>query len=227
MAMATARFWPMTQGALSPGDILGQITARVVPAEAIVTPVTSNSGAEASGSFARVVRTKVGSPFVIAGMASAGGRVAGCEANGGFLLGFDAVLAGPLSRLMTRDSLLPLVAVMAAAKGQPLSVPFTAEPLRFTAADRIERVRTERSAALVARLTADAGAARDLLAALGEAPAMQNPTDGLRLTCASGTVIHLRPSGNAPELRAYVEADDPDRAASMLCAAMNAVAERV
>ncbi|MCF7994616.1 MAG: hypothetical protein K9L88_07235, partial [Chromatiaceae bacterium] len=29
---------------------------------------------------------------------------------------------------------------------------------------------------------------------------------------ASGDILHLRPSGNAPELRAYTEADSPERA---------------
>src|SRR5690606_7881792 len=76
------------RGALVPGDLLGQITARVLGAEVVVTPVSSNSGVERSGAFGRVIRTKIGSPFVIAGMEAAGGRVAGYEANGGFLAGF-------------------------------------------------------------------------------------------------------------------------------------------
>ena len=40
-------------------------------------------------------------------------------------------------------------------------------------------------------------------------------TDGLRITFASGEIAHLRPSGNAPELRAYTEADSPERAEEM------------
>ena len=40
-------------------------------------------------------------------------------------------------------------------------------------------------------------------------------TDGLRVTFASGEVVHLRPSGNAPELRCYTEADSPERAAAI------------
>ncbi len=32
-------------------------------------------------------------------------------------------------------------------------------------------------------------------------------TDGLRLTLDNNDVIHLRPSGNAPELRCYAEAE--------------------
>jgi phosphomannomutase len=30
--------------------------------------------------------------------------------------------------------------------------------------------------------------------------------DGLRVTLGNGSIIHYRPSGNAPELRCYVEA---------------------
>ena len=36
-----------------------------------------------------------------------------------------------------------------------------------------------------------------------------------RATIANGEVIHLRPSGNAPEFRCYNEADSPKRAAEL------------
>jgi phosphomannomutase len=41
-------------------------------------------------------------------------------------------------------------------------------------------------------------------------------TDGLRITFTSEEVVHLRPSGNAPELRCYVEADSEKRAEEIL-----------
>jgi phosphomannomutase len=41
-------------------------------------------------------------------------------------------------------------------------------------------------------------------------------TDGLRIAFTGGDIIHLRPSGNAPELRCYAEADAPDRARALL-----------
>lgn len=34
-----------------------------------------------------------------------------------------------------------------------------------------------------------------------------NSTDGVRLTLDDGCIVHLRSSGNAPELRCYAEAD--------------------
>ncbi|MFC1751513.1 phosphomannomutase, partial [Pseudomonadota bacterium] len=40
-------------------------------------------------------------------------------------------------------------------------------------------------------------------------------TDGIRITFESEEVVHLRPSGNAPELRCYNEADTDSRAREM------------
>ena len=39
--------------------------------------------------------------------------------------------------------------------------------------------------------------------------------DGLRITFASEEVVHLRPSGNAPELRCYTEAGSEARAVEL------------
>ena len=39
-----------------------------------------------------------------------------------------------------------------------------------------------------------------------------NRTDGVRVTFANGEIIHLRPSGNAPEFRCYTEASSDTRA---------------
>ncbi|MBU2023279.1 MAG: phosphomannomutase, partial [Gammaproteobacteria bacterium] len=41
-------------------------------------------------------------------------------------------------------------------------------------------------------------------------------TDGLRMTLNSGDIVHLRPSGNAPELRCYVESSDQMQSISVV-----------
>jgi phosphomannomutase len=46
-------------------------------------------------------------------------------------------------------------------------------------------------------------------------------TDGLRLSFAQGEIIHLRPSGNAPELRCYAEADSMSRAEQLVQTTLN------
>lgn len=213
-------------GRVIPGDVLGQITAAALGAETVVTPVSSNTGAEASGRFAQVIRTKIGSPFVIAAMQAASGKVAGYEANGGFLLGFAAQgPAGPLPALMTRDSLLPLIAPLAAARGRGLAALVAAEPVRFTAADRLQEVPVEASTALVARLIADEGAREAFLARLGGRAVAEDRTDGLRLTLDTGAIVHLRPSGNAPELRFYAEAASPEAAEALLATGLDLLRE--
>ncbi len=212
-------------GKVIPGDILGQISAAFLGADTVVTTVSANTGVEAGGRFARVIRTRIGSPFVIAGMETAPGRSVGYEPNGGFLLGFDAAgPAGPLPRLMTRDSLLPLIAPLVAAGTGSLADRVAAEPARFTASDRLQEVPTDRTQALVARLAADPS---PLLAPLGEGEVGRDLTDGLRLCLASGRVLHLRPSGNAPELRLYAEAADPAGAEALLRAGLAHVGDLI
>jgi len=195
------------------GDVLGQITSALLGAETVVTPVSSNTGAEKGGAFTSVVRTKIGSPYVIAGMEAAGGKVAGYEANGGFLLGFDASGIAPL---MTRDAVLPLVATLVAAKEDGVAALVASQPPRFTAADRLQEVPTEISQALVQKLDTNAGDLADFVGQMNGVPVSVDRTDGLRITLEDGRIVHLRPSGNAPELRLYVEADSPDAARAAL-----------
>jgi phosphomannomutase len=57
------------------------------------------------------------------------------------------------------------------------------------------------------------GAAAELERRAGLGPiAKLDYTDGVRMTFASGEVIHFRPSGNADELRVYAVADTESRA---------------
>lgn len=213
-------------GAIIPGDILGQITSAAMRAEVIVTPVSSNSGAE--GRFARVLRTKIGSPHVIAGMNEAGGKVAGYEANGGYLLGFAAQAPeGEIAPLWTRDCFLPLIAPLSLARRTPLSRIVEAEPGGITRASRLTETPPHLSAALTRRLEGNPAAQQDFLAALEGQLAATDLTDGVRMTLKGGEVIHIRPSGNAPELRLYVEARTVDRAEALLHKGLAVLREKI
>lgn len=207
-------------GQVIKGDILGILTARYLGADVICTPISTNSMVR---TMARKVHlTKIGSPFVIAAMQAesgqaesgqaasgqaASGRVVGFEANGGFLLGFTA--DGPLAPLMTRDAILPILAPLMLSKGQGLAALVASLPPRFTAADRLTGVDMAKSAALLATLRADAAGFFGPLTSVDQ-------TDGLRVTLAGGQVVHLRPSGNAPEFRCYTEADTDAECATLL-----------
>ncbi|WP_112310639.1 phosphohexomutase domain-containing protein [Pseudogemmobacter bohemicus] len=210
-------------GRIVPGDILGQIAAQALGAEVVVTPVSSNSGVMRKG-FASVLRTRIGSPFVIAAMEEAGGRVVGYEANGGFLLGFDAATpGGVITRLPTRDFLLPLLMVLTAAKGGSVSDLVGREPPVVTLSDRLQEIAPERSGPFLARLIRDPAARVAFLAGLGQREAATDLTDGLRITLVTGAILHLRPSGNAPEFRLYTEAEDAAAARDLMDRGLSAV----
>ncbi len=189
------------------GDLLGLLCARALGITALAIPISCNTAIEASGIAERVVRTRIGSPYVIDGMnaliADGAPRVAGFEANGGFLLG--SPLFG-LSALPTRDAMLPIVAVLASAVRSRRSVAALVAglPHRFTHSDRIRDVPGTVSAILLSRLAEDAGYRKTFFPDKGEIVGMDT-TDGIRLTFADGDIVHLRASGNAPELRCYAE----------------------
>jgi phosphomannomutase len=209
------------------GDVVGLITARMVGADVVVTPVTSNSGIRSGLGF-EVVRTKVGSPFVIAAMQQAakdGATVCGFEANGGFILGsaFDRDGIGGTA-LPTRDAMLPILAVLQSARRSKMSVSALAAQwaLPICASDRLEHFATERSQALMDHLSGGNGALAQFLSPFG-AVASVDRTDGLRATLATGEIVHLRPSGNAPEMRCYAEAATPARARALMAEALERV----
>lgn len=205
-------------GEIIPGDILGQITGGYLGADVVVTPVSSNTGAESI--FDTVLRTRIGSPYVIACMESAGGKVVGYEANGGFLLGFAT---RGLTPLMTRDSLLPLIVPMICARGQGLDAVIAGQPARFTAAGRLQDVPPEKSKAMIAELDTNKVALESFLSKFGGVAASVDRTDGLRVTLQDGRIVHLRPSGNAPECRFYTEAENASAAQDTLISGLAAL----
>jgi len=223
-------------GAWLRGDVAGILCARELGVRGVVTPVSSNTAVERCGAFERVLRTRIGSPYVIEGMQrlSAEGLspVAGYEANGGFLLGSPIERGGrTLAALPTRDAVLVAVSILVAARrqGKPVSSLAGDLPRRFTHSDRIKDFPPEISQARLAALSSG-DPARDRAAAeaafadhFGQVAGLDT-TDGLRITFRSGEIAHLRPSGNAPELRAYTEADSPERAAEMNAVCMKVLA---
>lgn len=199
------------------GDVLGVLTAKLIGAKTVVTPLSSTSAVEESGWFEHVERTRIGSPFVVAAMAGAALHpVAGFEANGGFLLGDDVALSrGWLARLPTRDAILPAVTclVLARKEGRTLSALAATLPPRFMKADRVKEVAPEKGRAFLAEMETS----KEFRAAFD--PRLADPMDistldGVRMTLANGDTVHFRQSGNAPEMRVYVEtgaAADTDR----------------
>jgi phosphomannomutase len=218
-------------GKVIPGDVLGVLTARVLGAKTVVTPVSSNDMIRRCPEFETVVLTRIGSPFVIAEMNKATDATARCigfEANGGFLLGFDARLAGPLAALPTRDCMLPIIAPLFAAKQAKISMAdlVAALPQCFTAADRLQDIDRVKAAAFLTDLINSPSAREGFFAPFGTI-ARVDLTDGLRVDFDTGDVIHLRPSGNAPEFRIYAQSSSEARAKVLNAQALQAVAQQI
>ena len=228
------------QGQFQRGDLLGLVTALHLGARAAAVPVSTNDAvdlhlaalAQAGGPRIALVKTRIGSPWVIAAMQEAHARgqgpVVGWEANGGFLLGSDLPLGdGLLRALPTRDAVLPLLAALvgAARRGVPVSRLFAELPQRAATAALIDGVPPASSQAILAKLTPPAGVAGDAHPPLVQAFAgisglgairWIETMDGLRVGFSSGEIVHLRPSGNAPQLRCYAVADERGRAQELL-----------
>jgi phosphomannomutase len=242
------------------GDLVGMLTAEFLGADAVVVPISCNDAID-RGALKDILapKTRIGSPFVIAGMEQALARgkraVCGFEANGGFLTGSDIARDGrTLAALPTRDAVLPILAVLSLAKSQnlPLTELFARLPKRYSrpallkdfpralGLDLVRRfspadpafveaafppqgeavLLDAQGVRLATSATAGEGveAIRQDLAEFfsseaGFAPiARLNYIDGVRIYFANGEVAHLRPSGNADELRIYAVADEQTRA---------------
>ena len=196
------------------GDVAGILCARYLGARVVATTVNCNTAIDSCGSFRKVVRTRIGSPYVIEGietlLASGEQNAVGFEPNGGFMVGSVFKKNDhTLLPLMTRDAVLPILCLLSMAKAQGCNVSeLSAQlPERYTASDRLKAF----SAEVLQRLAASDNAVNEFLRGLCGKKVSIDQTDGLRLFLENDEVVHLRPSGNAPELRCYAEATSQER----------------
>ena len=235
------------------GDLLGIVVADYLGARHVTVPISVNDAVDRyfAPRGVSVVKTRIGSPHVIAAL-----REVGWEANGGLLTAIPMRIpgGGRLSALPTRDAFLPLLVALYAAFGQGLTLAqcFDRLPPRFGRSDvlrsfpgavsrrivgmfqptdpEIEEVEFNEPRLVVRRRGSmrSEPAPAVLAAELGECRARLehyfseqvgysavrwlNFLDGVRAGLATGEIVHVRPSGNAPELRVYATADSPERA---------------
>ena len=203
------------------GDLVGMVVAEYLQADAVVVPISCNDAVD-RGTLAGMVepKTRIGSPFVIAGMQEARRkgkqRICGWEANGGFLTGSDIERDGKtLMALPTRDAILPILGTLFAASGKGLGLVdlFARLPKRFSRAALLEHFPRAAGLRLVEFLSPGSDLARFFTPAMGFGKISHvDYTDGVRVIFDNGDVAHVRPSGNADELRIYAVADTQDRA---------------
>lgn len=205
------------------GDVAGILCARFCHADVVVVPVSCNTAVERCGWFREVRRTRIGSPYVITELQRAvhdGARCAvGYEANGGFLIASPVQVGDrQLAPLPTRDPVIVHLAILGLSKqtGKSIEQLLAELPQRFTASDRLKDFPTEISRERLQELVSSGEPAITRLFPEMGAVTGIDTTDGVRITFASGEIIHLRPSGNAPELRCYAEADSEARAQELV-----------
>jgi phosphomannomutase len=241
------------------GDLVGMITAEYLGSDAVVVPVSCNDAVD-QGSLKGVLepKTRIGSPWVIAGMEKARAKgkraICGWEANGGFLTGSDITSDGRvLTALPTRDALLPILSVLDSMCERDLSMGelFALLPPRFSRAALLGNFPRSRSLNILERFSAGNCEVMEVVFANDKAftrnedgreiqsqgaepeslleirrqltevfsPALGfgtivsiNYVDGMRIRFDNGDVAHVRPSGNADELRIYAVAGSQERA---------------
>ncbi len=217
------------------GDIAGIICASYLGADSVVTPVSCNSSVEKSGFFKEVIRTRIGSPYVIEAMIEAEEKgaemVVGYEANGGFLLQSPVRRFGAsLAPLPTRDALIVHLSVLLSSieKSCPISNLLDRLPARFTYSDRLKHFPNELAHEKLSKLHSgdfenDSAAIEKLFASqFGKVVSIDN-TDGVRITFDNQDVVHLRPSGNAPEFRCYTESGSVRQAKHINALALDSI----
>lgn len=202
------------------GDILGLLCADAMNIEALALPVSCNTAIESCKRFNHIIRTKIGSPYVIAEfniLAKNYQSVAGFEANGGFLLGSDTKINNKtIKALPTRDAVLPALMLLAAAKERPIYNLVSLLPQRFTYSDRIQNFSTKKSIAILSEAKINPDLFLSKLVGNGLEVKSIDLTDGLRMILSNNEIVHLRPSGNAPELRCYAESFSSENANSIV-----------
>lgn len=207
------------------GDIAGLLCAFFMEADTVVTPVSSNSVVEKSRFFQKVVRTKIGSPYVIEAMHLADIEkqcVVGYEANGGFLQQSNLYKGKKkLRSLPTRDAVIVALSVvfLACSKKVSISELLSFLPRRFTHSDRLKNFPTNLSDRKLAKIVPNdidkcSKAIREYFPKLGPVKLIDS-TDGIRITLENEDIVHIRASGNAPELRCYTEASEIVRAETL------------
>jgi len=211
------------------GDLLGIIVAKYLGADAVAIPISANDAVDLE--LDNVTMTKIGSPYVVKAMQEAeGDNVVGWEANGGFLTGSviekDGRTLGPLP---TRDAVLPILCALYASveKKCTLAELFSELPPRFSKAGLIDEFPREASLEIIHRFTP--GDSVSIAAELSKVFTPElgfdaitdiNTIDGLRIFFANGDIAHIRPSGNAPQLRIYAVANTEARAEEIVVLAL-------
>lgn len=179
-------------GRFIPGDYTGTLIAKYSPSSVIVTPINTSQVVESVGK--KVIRTKVGSPYVVEAMKKCG-AIFGFEANGG---GISAEI------MMTRDAGSTTIKILNLLKqsGKSLGRLINTMPKFFLYRTKINCPQ-ELNAVILKEIKNKFNKFRDI---------KMEEMDGLKIWLNSSSWILFRPSSNAPEFRVFAEAKTKQKA---------------
>ncbi len=89
-------------------------------------------------------------------------------------------------------------------------------PTRYTHSDRLQGITTDKSQSLISMGRENLSNLLSYIGLENEGAISTDMTDGMRITLRDGCIVHLRASGNAPELRCYAEANLLNRAQDLV-----------
>ncbi len=186
-------------GGFITGDYSGSLIAMSIDTEKIVTPINTSSVAEKTGK--EVIRTKVGSPFVVGKMKEVGAKF-GFEANGG----------GIFSEMHSRDGGRSTVEFLNLlnSKNMKASELVATLPKYYINRDKIDYELTLKDKILDEARKEFKGIKTD-------------ETDGLKIWIDEDTWILFRSSANAPEFRVFVESLNEVKSNQLLERGLNLV----
>lgn len=194
------------------GDVVGLLCCLGLNAQTVVMPISCNESVKQVSSFKTISQTKIGSPFVIEKMdelAKLGKKkIIGFEANGGVLLGSDFKIERKLlTALPTRDSILPIVCLLNMMNKAQTSLAqmIKQQGLSYTTSSSIKEIESDITKFVLQEMINHPEKIAKMLNVKKKVVEL-NHLDGLRIYFNDNSIVHLRPSGNAPELRCYTEA---------------------
>ncbi len=182
-----------SKGDFVPGDYSGTILAKWNAADTVVCPINVSNVINFIGK--EVVRTRVGSPFVIAGMKKFGSNF-GFESNGGCI--HEDVM-------LSRDGGATFVKLLNVLKWSKLDLhELVAELPKFF-------IKRTKFPCPVDKFPLILEKAKSFLTSQSV-----DTTDGVKLILDANTWVLFRPSGNAPEFRVFVESNQETKANQLL-----------
>jgi phosphomannomutase len=195
------------------GDMIGMLCALILDAEYVVTPISSNSSVERIEKFKAVIRTKIGSPYVIEAIDKLRHEnkrdIVGYEANGGVLIGSDFLRNDKiLMALPTRDSVIAILSILTYINKNKVKISelINKYSLSFTESSSL-KISSEKISDFFALILESGNIESNLqhIFKLNQQIKSIDLTDGVRALLEDDSIIHLRASGNSPELRCYTE----------------------